>query len=149
MMQHLNTLTQLVNAASTVADFARSAQTYSFNVAASATCYVHADGGEVRIARHDLAQIVISATLQAPFAWRIAAEQDEAGVYFVALRRPVGGGVAGASFVVTVPRDTHLTLKLEHTRLSIDNVTGVIELPPQVANLSIVPQLEARRSGLD
>lgn len=138
-MQHLNTLTQLVNAASTVAEFARSAQTYSFNVAAGATCYVHADGGEVRIARHDLTQIIISATLQAPFAWRIAAEQDEAGVYFVALRRPVVGAMAGASFVVTVPRDAHLSLKLEHTRLAIENVSGVIDLPPQI--ISIAPQL--------
>lgn len=140
-MQHLNTLTQLVNAASTVAELTRSAQTYIYGVLAGATCYVHADGGEVRIARHDLPQIVISATLQAPFAWRVAAEQDEVGVYFVALRRPVVGGLAGANFVVTVPRDAHLTLRLEHARLAIDNVSGVIELPPQLATISVAPLL--------
>ncbi len=145
-MQHLNTLTQLVNAASTVAELARTSQTYSFNVGAGATCYVHADGGEVRISRHDAAQVVISAVLQAPFAWRVAAEQDEAGVYFVALRRPVVGAMAGASFTVTVPRDAHLTLKLERTRLAIENVSGVIELPVQITNVSIAPQLPSGRA---
>jgi hypothetical protein len=140
-MQHLNTLSQLVNAASTVAELARSAQSYHFYVGAGSSCYVHADAGEVRIARHDAPVITISSTLQAPFAWRVAAEQDEAGVYFVALRRPLVGGLAGATFAVTVPRDAHLTLKLEGARLSIENVSGTIDLPPQTTGLSIAPQL--------
>ncbi len=136
-MQHLNTLSQIVNAASTVAELARSAQTYSYGVGTSATCYLHLKGGEVRINRNDQPLIEITSQLQAPFGWRIAAEQDEAGVYFVALRRPVVGAMASAVFFVTVPLDAYLVLKLDHTRLSLDNLSGVIELPPQITTLRI------------
>lgn len=136
-MQHLNTLTQLVNAASSVVELARSSQTYVFNIASSATCYVHVRDGEVRIARHSAPQIEIAAQLQAPFAWRVAAEQDEAGVYLVALRRPVVGAVGGASFLITVPESAHLALRLEHSRLSLEDVNGLIELPPQTTVLRL------------
>jgi len=141
-MQHLNTLTQLVNAASSVVELARSSQTYVFGVSASAaTCYVHVAGGEVRIARHDAPQIEIAAQLQAPFAWRVAAEQDEAGVYLVALRRPVVGAMGGASFLVTVPDYAYVALRLEHSRLCLEDVDGLIELPPQTINLQVTPRL--------
>ncbi len=136
-MQHLNTLAQIVNAASTVAEIARSAQTYRYVVGTSATCYLHVKGGEVRINRIDQPLVEITSQLQAPFGWRIATEQDEAGVYFVALRRPVVGAMASAVFFVTVPLDAYLVLRLDHTRLSLDNVSGVVELPPQAATLRI------------
>src|SRR5579871_2650184 len=125
-MQRLNTLSQIMSAASTVADIARSAQTYNFHVGSGVTCYVHVADAEVTIARHAEPQVEIQSKLQAPFGWRVAAEQDEAGVYFVALRRAIVGSVASASFVVTVPQDAHLVLKLERARLSLDNVTGEI-----------------------
>ncbi|MEP7294171.1 MAG: hypothetical protein ABI835_20455 [Chloroflexota bacterium] len=137
-MQHLNTLSQLVNAASSVMELARSSQTYSFGVSSGATCYVHVSGGEVRVARHNTPLVEIVSQLQAPFGWRIAAQQDAAGVYFVALRRAIIGGMANATFLVTVPQDAHLVLKLEHARLSLENVDGVLELSPQTVNLSIV-----------
>ncbi len=137
MMQHLNTLSQIVNAASTVAEFARSAQTYTYTVGSSATCYLHLKGGEVRINRSPQSLVEITSQLQAPFGWRISTEQDDAGVYFVALRRPVVGAMSSAVFSVTVPQDAYLVLKLDQTRLSLDNVTGVVELPPEFTMLRI------------
>lgn len=139
-MQHLNTLTQLVNAASSVVELTRSSQTYTFQVSSRATCYVHVGGGEVRIARHPAQQVEITALLQAPFAWRVAAEQDEAGVYLVALRRPLVGAMGGANFLITVPDDAYLALRLEHSRLSLEDVNGLIELPPQTTVLKLVAQ---------
>lgn len=136
-MQHLNTLTQLVSTASSVVELARSSQTYVFSVASNATCYVHVSGGEVRVARHTAPQIEIAAQVLAPFAWRVAAEQDEAGVYLVALRRPVFGAMGGASFLVTVPDDAYLALRLEHSRLSLEDVNGLIELPAQTTVLRL------------
>ena len=136
-MQHLNTLSQLVSAASSVAELARSSQNYSFVVRPGSTCYVHVSGGEIRIARQPASLVEISAKLQAPFGWRIAAEQDEAGVYFVALRRAIVGALADASFLVTVPQDAHLTLKLDHTRLCLENVDGTFELSPQTVMLRL------------
>lgn len=143
-MQHLNTLTQLVNAASSVVDLARSSHTYVFNVAGNPTCYVHVSGGEVCIARTTAPQIEIAANIQAPFAWRVVAEQDDAGVYLVALRRPVFGAMGGASFRISVPEHIHLVLRLERSRLSLEDVNGLIELPPRIVNLKIVPRLPER-----
>jgi hypothetical protein len=136
-MQHLNTLSQVVGAASTVMEWARSSQTYSFHVKSGASCYVHIGGGEVRIARENIGQIEIAAKFQAPFGWRVAAEQDDAGVYFVALRRAIVGGIAHANFLIRIPHDAYLTLKLEHTRLALEDVSGVFELPPQTAILQL------------
>ena len=136
-MQHLNTLSQVMSAASSVAELARASQHYSFLVRPGSTCYVHVAGGEIRIARQPATLVEISAKLQAPFGWRIAAEQDEAGVYFVALRRAIVGALADASFLVTVPQDAHLTLKLDHTRLCLENVEGTFELSPQTIMLRL------------
>jgi hypothetical protein len=140
IMQHLNTLTQLVNAASTVVELARASQTYIFQVASSATCYIHVSSGDVQVARQSAPQIEIIAQLQAPFAWRVAAEQDDAGVYLVALRRPFVGAMGSASFLITVPEDAYLALRLEHCRLSLADVNGLIELPPQITVLQLVAQ---------
>ena len=102
-MQHLSTLTELANAVSTVAEIARHTQTYRFNVSGAITLYMDAEGAEVRILRRAGTdpQIEVEANLQAPFAWRIATDQDEAGVYVVARRRPVVGAVASEEFQLT------------------------------------------------
>jgi len=130
-MQHLSTLTELANAVSTVAEIARHTQTYRFNVSGAITLYMDAEGAEVRILRRASTdpQIEVEANLQAPFAWRIATDQDEAGVYVVARRRPVVGAVASGSFLVSVPQSTYLVLKLKDCRLSLEAITGTVELP--------------------
>jgi hypothetical protein len=128
-MQHLNTLTELVNAVSTVAELARASQTYRFNVGSATTFYLHAEQAEIRLQRHAAPQIEISAQLQAPFAWRIGSDQDDVGVYFVARRRPVVGAMAGAVLTVIVPDDCYLVLKLVSCRLSLDGINGTVEIP--------------------
>lgn len=50
-MQHLNTLNQLVQAASQVTELARASQTYRFPVSAPTTFYLHVSLAEVRITR--------------------------------------------------------------------------------------------------
>ncbi len=129
-MQRLNSLTQVVSAASSVADIARKAVQYRFMVTPAMTLYVHIAGGSADIQRIDGNIVEISATLQAPFAWRIAAEQDDAGVYFVALRRAVMGGIASASFMLYVPQDIHVILRFEEADFTLSNISGTIELPP-------------------
>jgi hypothetical protein len=72
----------------------------------------------------------VQATLGAPFAWRVASDQDEAGIYFVAHRRPLVGALAVASFHISVPPETYLILKLDNVRMTLDDVNGTVELPP-------------------
>lgn len=129
-MQHLNKLWQVANTASQVVELARSSETFRFNVEGDTTFYLHTAHAEVRIARWTLPRIEVTAQLQAPWGWRVETDQDEAGVYFVARRRPVVGTISGAVFSVSVPQQTHCILKLEEGRLVIDGVTGTYELPP-------------------
>ena len=133
-MQHLNTLTELANAVSTVAEIARHTQTFRFNVSGATTLYMDVESAEVRVLRRadllaESRQIEVTATLQAPFAWRVATDQDEAGVYVVARRRPVVGAVASGAFAVIVPPDAYLVLKLKDCRLSLEAISGTVELP--------------------
>jgi hypothetical protein len=137
IMQKLTTLWQIANAASQVADMARSSGTYRFGVTGDATFYLHTAGADVHITRWTQPLIEVGATLQAPFAWRIETDQDDAGVYFVARRRRVVGSLAGATFRISVPPSTHLILKLESSRLSLDHLNGTVELPPAGKNFII------------
>jgi hypothetical protein len=128
-MQHLNTLWHLAGTAAQVAELARRTQVYSFNAPPNATFYMHTAGAEVRVTRWDARKIEVFAQLQAQFGWRIETDQDDAGVYFVAHRRPVVGGLAGAAFTVSVPPDCHLMLRLDDCRLTLDGVQGTFEIP--------------------
>ena len=50
-MHHLNTLWQLVNAASTVTELARQSQTYRFGVREPITFYLRAESAVVQVVR--------------------------------------------------------------------------------------------------
>ena len=129
-MQRLNTLWQLASTAAQIADLARSSQVYRFNVDAGTTFYLHAATAEVSVTRWNEPVIEVEAALQAPFGWRVETDQDEAGVYFVAKRRPVVGGLAGATFRVRVPQTAYLVLKLDNARLCLEGISDMVELPP-------------------
>lgn len=129
-MQHLNTLWQVVSAASTVKDIAQQVKTYHFGVQSPITFYLRTDQSTVRIVRWGRPMVEVTTTLQASFGWRVATDQDEAGVYIAAKRRAVVGGLSSATFEVHVPKDTHLVLKLEQCTLQLDHLNGTIEIPP-------------------
>jgi hypothetical protein len=138
-MQRLNTLWQIASAASQVAEMARASQHYHFTVGAATTFFLHCAHAEVRISRWEQPEIDVVAQLQAPFAWRVETDQDDAGVYFVARRRPVVGQIAGAVFDVHVPHDTYLVLKMEYGRISVGDINGTVELPPTLTKFVITP----------
>jgi len=135
-MQHLNTLWQIVGAAQSVTEMARPfvgrQQSYLFNVSASSaiTLFLRADNAEVRVARWLKPQVEVVVQLQVPLGWRIATDQDEAGVYVVAKRKRVVGGMSSASFTVNVPQDAYLMLELENGRVLIDDINGALHIAP-------------------
>jgi hypothetical protein len=128
-MQRMNRLMQVMNAASSVAEIVREKQVYRFGVRPAGALYMHTEGAEIRLFRWELPTIEISAQLQASFGWRIASEQDDAGVYFVAKRRPFVGAMAGGTFSLTVPHDTHVILRLERCQVWMTNASGTVEIP--------------------
>lgn len=129
-MQHLNTLWKIANAASEVAEIARSSEVYRFNLNAGMTFYLHTAHAEVRVRRWEEPRAEVHAQLQAPFGWQVRTDQDEAGIYFVARRKPVVGNLSGAVFTLVVPHTTDLLLKLDQCRFVLDDVTATIALPP-------------------
>jgi hypothetical protein len=70
------------------------------------------------------------AQLQAAFGWRVATDQDDAGVYVVARRRPVVGTLSSALFSILVPQDAYLILKLADGRVTLNHIDGTLQVPP-------------------
>ena len=133
MTKHLNTLWQVVNAASTVADFTRQSQTYTFPVNGAVTVYLQAEQSEIRLVRWGLPKVDVFVQLQAAFGWRVATDQDADGVYVVAKRRMLVGSMSKATFTLTVPQDAYLILKLSGSSLLINDVNGELHVPPKEA----------------
>ncbi|MEO8607069.1 MAG: hypothetical protein ABI690_04275 [Chloroflexota bacterium] len=137
-MQHLNTLWQAVNVASSVTELARQSQTFHFNVNGAVTFYLQAESAEVRVTRWNEPKIEVMAQVQAAFGWRMETDQDEAGVYVVARRRLVVGTLSSAVFSVLVPQSAYLILKLSDGRVTLNHVDGTIQVPPALTGGEIV-----------
>jgi hypothetical protein len=129
-MKQLETLWQVVNAASTVRHLTVSAQTYRFPVTKPLTFYLQSEQVAVRVLRWTQPLIEVTIRLQAAFGWRVVTDQDDAGVYVVAKRRAVVGSLASGSFDISVPQDTYLVLKLTNGSLHLDNLNGTLNIPP-------------------
>jgi hypothetical protein len=129
-LERLNQLSRVVQTAAGVASLARKTQTFSFNVQPPVTVYLHADDCEIRVLRHDPSIVTITAHLQIPFAWRLGAEQDDAGVYLAAHRKPVVGALAEAVFDVVIPHSAHIVVRTAQSRLILERANGVFEFPP-------------------
>lgn len=131
MTKHLNTLWQVVNAASSVADFARQTQTYTFAVGKAITVYLRAEQANVRVERWSLPKVDVFLQLQAAFGWRVATDQDADGVYVVAKRRLLVGKWSRAAFTLSVPHDAYLILKLTDSNLVLADLEGTFHVPPR------------------
>ncbi len=135
-MQHLNTLWQAVSAVSELKEMTRQRQTYYFSTIGPITFYLRAENATVQVMRWALPKIEVAVTLNGVFGWRIATDQDDAGVYVVARKRSVIGGFSSADFQVIVPHDALLMLNLIDGRVTLDHVSGTLEIPPtQAENL--------------
>lgn len=129
-MDRLNALRHVLNTASEIRDLTRTQQRYHFNTVGPVVFHLVAENCEVRILRWQQPKIEVLMQLQVPFGWRVAHDQDEAGVYFVAQRRVVVGGIASAIFEVILPHDTHLSLKLKQGRVILEGIEGAMEIAP-------------------
>jgi hypothetical protein len=141
-MQHWETIRKVVGAASTVRELTVETRTYRFNVPEQFTFYLDAGSAEVTVARWPERWVEVRARLQVGLGWRLQTDQDEAGVYVVAKRRAVVGGIARASFSVNIPHDTHVILKLEDGQLKLDHLNGTLHVPPFAQTGDALLQLE-------
>ena len=129
-MQHLRTLWKAVNMVSFARDLAVETRRYQWDVSAPSTFFLQAEYADIRIAYHDHAHIVATVQLQAGFGWQLAIDQDQAGVYVVARRKPVIGSLGRCKFDIQLPHSLHISLKLERCQLCLDDLDTTIEFPP-------------------
>jgi hypothetical protein len=129
-LMHLNRLWQAAQMAADLRDLTRQRRTYVFHTAGPITCYLRAEKADVHITRWLLPRVEVQVNLEGAFGWRLAADQDEAGVYLVAHRRRLLGEFSSALFTLAVPHDAHLLLKLEQGRVTLEHGGGLLEIPP-------------------
>jgi hypothetical protein len=101
-----------------------------FEVTIPLTVFVHASNARVRVRRHITPQVILDAELHASFGWQFTADQDSAGVYIVAKRKPIVGALSYAQFTLTVPAGARLLATLSGGMLQLENIDGQIDIPP-------------------
>lgn len=113
-------------------DLAYESTTYQWEVTPPNTFFLDAEYADVKLTRQETTQISATFRLRASFSWQLATEQDEAGVYVAARRKAVIGNIGQARFVISVPTDIHVSLRLQHCRLSLEHFDGELDLPSVV-----------------
>jgi len=129
-MQHLENLWKAVNIVGSMRDLAIESKTYQWDVAPPITFFLHVEHADVTIKRHDDPVILARTEIQAGFGWQVVTDQDDVGVYIVGKRKPLIGTIGRAKFTITVPHSIHVTLKLEHCKLTLDDLHTTFDLPP-------------------
>lgn len=139
-MQNTERLKQLASAAATLKDIAQHTNTYNFHLPTPdpMTYYMRAENAIVQVARWSRPAVEVTALLNGAFGWRIATDQDDAGVYLVALRRMLIGRVSTAKFDVVVPQDTFVVLNLTNCDLRLTNVNNTVEIDPATDTALVV-----------
>jgi len=105
------------------------ALTQVFNVKPPITVYVRASHCRVTVRHTSAPKVILEANLHRSFGVELAADQDEAGVYIVAKRKPVVGAVSRTDFTITVPLECHLALHLTPGDVVFEDLDGILELP--------------------
>jgi hypothetical protein len=108
---------------------AKQSYTQVFNVTLPLTVYVRGSHCCVKVRRDDTLKVILEADMYRAFGLELAAEQDEAGVYIVAKRKPVVGQLSRADFTLTVPAASHLVCHLTPGDVVLEDINGLVEFP--------------------
>lgn len=120
--------TALESAVDVVPRTSQRSHTQIFNIKLPVTVYVRASHCRVFVRCSEAPKVILEANLYRAFGVELATEQDEAGVYIVARRKPVVGTVSRTELTITVPRESHLALHLTPGDVIFENVEGTVQL---------------------
>lgn len=104
-----------------------------FSVQPPLTVYVRGSYVSVRVQRGAPQSVLLEADLHASFGWEFIADQDEAGVYIIARRKPLIGALSWATFDLTIPPYAHLALHLTPGSLHFSQFEGKLVVPAQTS----------------
>jgi hypothetical protein len=113
-----------------VRDLAPQTKNYPFAVIGATTFYLQTENAEIHITRWSKPMIEATVILQGAFGWKIATDQDEAGVYIAAKRKMAVGGFSSATFEILLPHDAHIILNLETCTVTLNDVSDTLHFPP-------------------
>ena len=131
-MARMANLRDALKLADAARDLAVEKRRYHWDVAPPATFYLQAERAEIRLSPHDEARIDATIELRGGFAWQLATERDEAGVYIVARRKAVLGTLARLRIHAHLPPGLHISLKLHNCQLRLDDLHGELDFPPDL-----------------
>ncbi len=129
-MRHLGKLWDAFSLVSSVRDAALERRRYSWQVTLPNTLHLEAEYADIRLVTRERPTITAKVALPLGIGWQLAAEQDDAGVYIVAMRKPLIGSLGRARFDIALPPGLHITLKLRRCQLRLDDLDMTLELPP-------------------
>jgi hypothetical protein len=128
----------LQTAAQIGVDAAATATTRSFiqvfKVTLPVTVFVRGSSVDVQVRYVAGTQVELQANLRASFGWEFVTDQDEAGVYIVARRKPIVGAIASASFNLKVPPEAHLALHVTPGSVRLYDIDGKLTVPGHIAS---------------
>ena len=129
-MRHLGNFWKAAQLLNSARDLAVETQHLHWDVTTPSTLFLQAEQSDIRLAWHDQPQILAKVELRAGFGWQLTTDQDEAGVYVVAVRKAVIGSIARGKFHFSLPRGVYISLKLTQCQLCFDDLTASLDLPP-------------------
>ena len=113
-------------------DLAIEKRRYSWDATPPNAFYLQAEQAEIRLSPHDESRIDAAIELRGRFAWQLAAEQDEAGVYIIARRKAVVGSLARLRIHALLPPGLHISLKLHDCQLRLDDLHAELDFSPDL-----------------
>ena len=129
-MRHFDNVWKALRLAGAARELAIETRRLQWEVKTPSTFFLQAEYADIRLSTHDRLEVLAKVELQAGFGWQLATDQDEAGVYIIARRKPLIGSIGRARFDITVPQDLHVSLKLEHCQLCLNDLNTTLEFPP-------------------
>ena len=132
MRARRHSLLRALKTAGAAWDLAVQKRRYQWEVAPPNTFFLHAEHADIRLRPHDQPLILASIELRGGFGWALESQQDEAGVYIIARRKPLVGKVARGKFDIQLPRGLHISLRLTDCQLRLDELDADIDLAPDL-----------------
>lgn len=129
-MRHVSNIWKAARLLNSARDLAIDRQRYRWDVTLPNTLFLRAEQSDIRLGLHDQQQIFATVELRAGFGWQLTTEQDSAGVYIVAKRKPLVGSIGRAKFHFSIPRGVYLSLQLTQCQVCFDDLTASFDMPP-------------------
>ena len=130
-MRHVNSLRKALGLIAAARDITVDTKLYQWEIRAPNTLYLEAEHADIDLLHIGGEHILAQVRMRAALSWKLVTDQDDAGVYIVAKRKPLIGSIGRARFQIEVPDGIHISLKLRNCQLCLRDVDSTFDFPPQ------------------